>query len=594
MNLHILHKEFSMRSSTFSSKPAAWFKTKVFSLFSLILFSFLLVGCGGADYNDPTEPSNSRSFKELTGFTFGSGVIKNAMIDANSVDIAIQYNSTDLLPIVVHTGDYYTPNATEINFANIQPATYRVFALDNSSKAYSVFVRRGFEVSTASELESAINYIDNAIAANPSTATYFTIFVANDITLSKTTNKDWGGKNIVFESATSSDVTIKDLIVTGVNGVGFVRVTLGQSTTTPCASPSICDDDDFNDIRNDLNGTHNLSNDIDLSNYTNWEPIGNSTHPFTGTLNGNNHTIRGLKFKTPNDATFIGLFGDVSGGKIRDLKVVADSTYPIYLTRDLGDYDNQYFGVLAGYIDNGANLSRITVSTSPDTTPFTIIKTGRANLHVGGIVGHSNGALIERSASSIVFNVTNNYNAIQAFITSVGGIAGFNFNAAKINNSYATGSISAHGYKSTYSGGIAGYNWGGIIGNSYASGAILAEGGGTALAGGIAGVNSGVISNSAALNPSATASHTTTTYIVKRIAFGESGGTFTNNFAISNIALSGQGSPHLDDANDADGAVKIPLLLQMDTTWSHTVASGGLNWDFINIWAWSGSRPLLR
>ena len=42
--------------------------------------------------------------------------------------------------------------------------------------------------------------------------------------------------------------------------------------------------EDLNDIRNDLTGTYILMNDIDLSRYENWSPIGSADAPFTGAL----------------------------------------------------------------------------------------------------------------------------------------------------------------------------------------------------------------------------------------------------------------------------------------------------------------------
>lgn len=61
--------------------------------------------------------------------------------------------------------------------------------------------------------------------------------------------------------------------------------------------------DDFNQIRHDLTGDYCLTEDIDLSAYTNWEPISQ----FKGTLDGQGHTISNLTINRP-DTDYVGLF----------------------------------------------------------------------------------------------------------------------------------------------------------------------------------------------------------------------------------------------------------------------------------------------
>jgi hypothetical protein len=65
-----------------------------------------------------------------------------------------------------------------------------------------------------------------------------------------------------------------------------------------------------------------LMGDIDMSIYTGtqYNIIGNSTTPFTGSFDGNGHVISNLTIATSTD--YIGLFGYVgSGGQIRNLGV---------------------------------------------------------------------------------------------------------------------------------------------------------------------------------------------------------------------------------------------------------------------------------
>lgn len=51
--------------------------------------------------------------------------------------------------------------------------------------------------------------------------------------------------------------------------------------------------------------------DLDLSNYTNWQPIGNSSAPFSGQFDGNGFIIKNLTISRPNEL-YQGLFGYIS------------------------------------------------------------------------------------------------------------------------------------------------------------------------------------------------------------------------------------------------------------------------------------------
>lgn len=60
-----------------------------------------------------------------------------------------------------------------------------------------------------------------------------------------------------------------------------------------------------------------LGDNIDLSSYTNWEPIGNSNKPFSGTFDGQKHTIRNLTAIYPGKSD-IGLFGFTTNGEVKN------------------------------------------------------------------------------------------------------------------------------------------------------------------------------------------------------------------------------------------------------------------------------------
>lgn len=86
--------------------------------------------------------------------------------------------------------------------------------------------------------------------------------------------------------------------------------------------------DQLTQLRNFLNQTDvyfKLMNDIDLTDWLaenypgqGWQPVGSSSEPFKGILDGNNKTISGFSInRTTTD--YVGLFGYVSGATIKNL-----------------------------------------------------------------------------------------------------------------------------------------------------------------------------------------------------------------------------------------------------------------------------------
>jgi hypothetical protein len=70
-------------------------------------------------------------------------------------------------------------------------------------------------------------------------------------------------------------------------------------------------------IRNDLDADYILTADIDLSGHTNWDPIGESSKPFIGTLDGQDYTISNLTINRDSDHQ--GLFSQTVDSEIRNL-----------------------------------------------------------------------------------------------------------------------------------------------------------------------------------------------------------------------------------------------------------------------------------
>lgn len=139
--------------------------------------------------------------------------------------------------------------------------------------------------------------------------------------------------------------------------------------------------DELFEIRNDLSANYKIMEDIDLTEFIQeespskgWAPIGNATTPFTGTLDGNNKTIKGLyinRLETDN----VGLFGCViAPATIKNLAIANANITG-------ANYTGTLFGAcLMGLLESntaGCDIKDIVIL---DTN--VIGKTG-----VGGIVG---------------------------------------------------------------------------------------------------------------------------------------------------------------------------------------------------------------
>ena len=220
---------------------------------------------------------------------------------------------------------------------------------------------------------------------------------------------------------------------------------------------------DLQNVNKNLKGVYAQGANINASGLTSFLPIGldstgavtNTGSGFTGTFDGEGHTIDKLKLTTTGASTYayIGLFGYVgAGGTVRNVGLtnVAFS--------DTGS--DHVIGPLVG-----KNMG--TVSNS--YTSGSVKSTGS---YAGGLVGSNHGT-ITSSHSSVT--VTDNDSAGTGFLY-IGGLV--EYNSGTVSNSYATGAVSE-----TYSGsadddvgGLAGWNDGGTITGSHATGAVTANG----------------------------------------------------------------------------------------------------------------------
>ena len=196
-------------------------------------------------------------------------------------------------------------------------------------------------------------------------------------------------------------------------------------------------------IRNDLSGSYKLTNDISLSSYANWLPIGTESDPFTGSLDGNGKKISGLKIDRPTEG-YAGLFGYVYGGEIVN---IALENVDIAGGGDAG----AIVGIMEGGMISGCLVSGTIVSSafSPELLSSS-----------GGVAGSIWGG-------SVISNCDSTANVIAE--NDAGGIAGDVYDSAIINSSnsgYILTSLNSSS-SSAVSGGIAGYVENGEITGSF-------------------------------------------------------------------------------------------------------------------------------
>ena len=196
---------------------------------------------------------------------------------------------------------------------------------------------------------------------------------------------------------------------------------------------------------------------IDLSNETNWTPIGQSNNPFKGTFDGDGHQITNLKITGGSGA---GLFGYTKGAVIKNCNVTGEVNGSNYSGGIVG-YANDNTHILncsfQGNVEGtGAYVGGIVGNTSSGCEVSGCFVTGKVegSESVGGIAGWGAGKIKNCYALADVTAAGN----------SAGGIAGYAFDVTiTIENCYYSGNVSAKNYN--YAGGIAGTALGGTIQN---------------------------------------------------------------------------------------------------------------------------------
>lgn len=237
---------------------------------------------------------------------------------------------------------------------------------------------------------------------------------------------------------------------------------------------------DLQGMQGNLTKNYALGADIDASATNTWNsglgfsPVGNSeSNRFGGIFDGLGHTISGLYINRPTQ-DYVGLFG------------VNFSSAPGVYFRNIGLINSNITGrsVTGGLVAYAWGTTNISNSYSTNASI-----TGASS--TGGLVGYSTGSL----------RVSNSYTSGTVSGTSqVGGLIGYVGSNSVILNSHSTASVTATG---SSVGGLIGFSSGGSItvDNSYATGNVTASAtsgsvGGLIGAAEFSGLGTRVVSNS--------------------------------------------------------------------------------------------------
>lgn len=259
---------------------------------------------------------------------------------------------------------------------------------------------------------------------------------------------------------------------------GFPRLEYEWSTSISTALQ-------LQNMQLDLDNDYSLANDINAIGFREFQPVGDSTNAFTGTLDGNDYTISGLTI-TSNDEQYVGLFGYADGISVQDLGL---SDLDVDVTRS--ETGTLYAAGLLGYDAGGP-----TISNSHATGSIVASTTNSVQVISGGLAANvEDDVSITGSYANCTMDVDADHMAV------VGGLIGQWTESAgtsgSVSECYALGTITADSANTGLAGGLIGYgriyNSGSVtdsdltLSESYAAVPVTATSSGIAYVGGLVG-----------------------------------------------------------------------------------------------------------
>ena len=298
------------------------------------------------------------------------------------------------------------------------------------------------------------------------------------------------------------------------------------------------------EINNDLTGYYVLASNIDCTGFA-FVHLANST-PFSGTLDGQNHTIKNLVIDSR------GLFYKTTGATIKNINISGGST--------------SSSGV-------GGSFVAIATDTIMTNLHSSMSVNGGITPYVGGIVGSMSGT------SSVDASSFSGYVSGSAYS---GGIVGAMWDSTtSVTNSFTTGTLHPNG---AYNGLIVGGFFAGTISKVYTSGTI--DNGATTNIGGIIGDSQASLSNSfSAANFSGT--HSGNGAVTAYNVSGTYSNVYYDKYITNTFGMCNIGS--------CTGATAVNVGNTTPTYFMNNSTNGPFTaWDFNNVWQTTASYPTLR
>ncbi len=174
---------------------------------------------------------------------------------------------------------------------------------------------------------------------------------------------------------------------------------------------------------------------------TGLSPIGNSSTPFSGSYDGQGHTIDSLHISRTG-SNYQGLFGTLGSSAVVESLGVRNASVS----------GNDFVGALAGWVESGASVTSCYTSGS--------VYAGHGDC--GGLIGENDGSVSESFSNC---NVTGGSNY------SMGGLIGYSYSGT-ITNCYSTGEVNVG---CPGAGGLVGNHTGAAIVNCYSVSKVIAS-----------------------------------------------------------------------------------------------------------------------
>lgn len=163
-------------------------------------------------------------------------------------------------------------------------------------------------------------------------------------------------------------------------------------TEPPATYSPLYTADDLDRVRQWPKANYWMMNDIDLSSYSNWNPIGTALKPFTGDFQGNGFVIDNMTITS--NASSVGLFSNLNDGAIVENLGVTNANVT-------GQTSSFYSSILAGSLTGAISNDGGPVTIRNCYTTGTIDAEGDRAGGFIGVMGTNAGTIIENTYSDV-------------------------------------------------------------------------------------------------------------------------------------------------------------------------------------------------